>query len=482
MLIDSLPLATPYDPAEDPPGSIDPMGTVAMAEQLAEVLFPGVTARMWRARHMTFAALAALVAEHVAEDAGGDEELRLEARLGLERLFVSAVARSERWDDSWRLASRRLPGISLARRALNSKNQPLERANFLKGQAVNGPFGVIARLARNMDVIDDDNRISRNGQELLLAWSAEEGLRGILDDRGAKSPGAKWLKRLTKDVARQVKDSFWPAPRWWGWSDLAEHLRPDHLGHQESDVILRLLCGDKSVVRRRCVELLQDREIADNYVSLSDHLSRGEVDQHILAYQVQPKVDESDSDVERIIAFTIRLLDAYEQTAGHLESVVRGLLWGLTHRGGRADREQLLADPTLKPHFAGALTGLASAAQDLQSRMADLPNYPVVNDSIDLERLDETLQDALGGLESEGQLVDTVMARHRRVQKQKSKGAWIETDTKHWTLLPGFGDSGETPWTHDGAYLHPFRVSNAYSLLIDLGQIHGAEITDGQEE
>jgi len=51
MLFDCLPLATPYDPAEDPPGSIDPMGTVASAEQLADILLPGLTARMWRGRH-----------------------------------------------------------------------------------------------------------------------------------------------------------------------------------------------------------------------------------------------------------------------------------------------------------------------------------------------------------------------------------------------------------------------------------------------
>jgi hypothetical protein len=48
MLARFLPLATPFDSAEDPPGSIDPLGTVAGAEQLADVLFSGMTARMWR--------------------------------------------------------------------------------------------------------------------------------------------------------------------------------------------------------------------------------------------------------------------------------------------------------------------------------------------------------------------------------------------------------------------------------------------------
>jgi|GEM_PF-4535071 len=36
-----LPLPTTYDPAEDPPGSTDPLGTLGAAERIAEVLFPG---------------------------------------------------------------------------------------------------------------------------------------------------------------------------------------------------------------------------------------------------------------------------------------------------------------------------------------------------------------------------------------------------------------------------------------------------------
>ena len=40
MLVDNLPLPTPHDPAEDPPGSIDPLGTVASAERLARILRP----------------------------------------------------------------------------------------------------------------------------------------------------------------------------------------------------------------------------------------------------------------------------------------------------------------------------------------------------------------------------------------------------------------------------------------------------------
>ena len=41
-----LPMATPLDPAEEPPDSLDPLGTLNYAERLAEVLLPAFTVRM----------------------------------------------------------------------------------------------------------------------------------------------------------------------------------------------------------------------------------------------------------------------------------------------------------------------------------------------------------------------------------------------------------------------------------------------------
>jgi hypothetical protein len=42
------------------PCSIDPLGNITGAEQSAEVLSPGMTARMWRVRLLTFAASAVI--------------------------------------------------------------------------------------------------------------------------------------------------------------------------------------------------------------------------------------------------------------------------------------------------------------------------------------------------------------------------------------------------------------------------------------
>ena len=481
MRFDCLPKATPYDPAEDPPGSVDPLGTVAGAEQLADVLFSGMTARMWRARHLTFTALAAFVAEQVASPAG-DEELRLEARLALERLFVSAIARQESQDTEWRKASRRLPGISLARRALSSGDQPLGKQTFLKGQAINGPFGVVARLARHLDIIDDDNRISRNGQDLLLVWAAEQELPGLLDEAGSKSPGASWIKKLAGYVEDYACNSRWPTSWWWGWGQLAERLRPDKIGPRERQVLRRLLAGDESVLRRRCMELLENKEVAADYRSLQGSSGRGLLDRRMLVSNVQPMLQTGEDRLDSSIDYTIGLIDAYEQVSGQLESIIRGLLWALTHRGGRAALDGLLADPILSVHLSEARRQLRPTTQNLRARVGELAGYPEVQHAISIERLDQLLQDAESGLDGEKQLVEQVMERHWRVQQQKKKGVWIEREVSYWTLIPGFGDNNEKPWVCDGDYLHPFRVTNAYSFLADLGRIPRIEVPDAEEE
>ena len=482
MLIDYLPLTTPYDPAEDPPGSIDPLGTVATAEQLADVLLLGLTARMWRARHLTFTALAALVGERSAAIHGGSEEMRLEVRLGLERLLVSAIAwKDEKNHDHWNNAARRLPGIGLARRAIRVGHQPLGKQNFLKGQAINGPFGVMQRLARNLDIIDDDNRLSRNGEAVLLSWSAEQNLGGVLDDTNSKSQGAKWLRRLVDSVIDHVKNGSWPHSGWWGWSGLADVLRPDQPGSQEKKVLFQCLTGASNVTRARCIDLLLSPPILHGYKSGMANGPRGDLDRAILAQHIHVCVKHGRDEVDRLIRYAVVLIDTYEQISGHLEVAFRDLMWALTRHGGRSPADDLLRDSTLASRLASTRRSLTGVATRFQTVLSDLNAHVQILGAVNQDRLDQLMQDALDGRTSERALVDTVMRRHRRVQEHKRKGVWIEQDHPNWTLMPGFGDSSDAPRSYRGAYLHPFRVSNAYSLLSDLGKVRGIEMLDGEE-
>lgn len=472
-----LPLPTTYDPAEDPPGSIDPLGTLGAAERIAEVLFPGFTARMWRPRLLTFAAMASLVAERLSQAQGTQENIWQAALLGFERLFVSAVVRQQVGQpEEWGRATRRLPGSSLARRALRSGDEPLGRGNFLKGQAINGPYGVVVRLARNLGIVDEDDRLGRGGEELLLAWAADQDLPGLLDEDRSGAMGRQWLDRFVQTAATHVADGRWMSPGWSGWQDLAERLRPDSVGRQERRVLRRLLNNDP--IRARCLELLCEPRVVALFRSARDSGERSGQDRTVLLEGVLPSLSVDEREEDRAIELAVRLADAYEQVASLLEAAFNGLLWGLTRRGGQAKPAELEADPHLQPVFGPICQQLPALARGLQDLVSKMPSVPQVQDMNPIEPLDGLAFQALAAAESSTRLIETVINRHREVQSAKRKAMWIELGDR-WTLLPGFGRAADAPPEATVVYLHTFRVPNAYSFLGELG-LAEVEVPDGE--
>lgn len=471
-----LPQATPLDPAEEPPGSVDPLGTLGPAERIAEVLFPGFTARMWRPRLLTFAAVATLVSDCVKVAMPGREDENLSARLGFERLFVSAVVRQQERDiETWKLSTRRLPGSLLTRRALHSGDMPLRRNNFLKGQAINGPFGVMARLARNIGIVDEDDHLGRSGEELLWGWSADVGLTGLLDDDHSNSAGRKWLARFVQATRDHVKDVWWPSVGWSGWRELAEPLRPDGAGRRERRVLRQLLAKDP--VRARCIELLCEPSIKAVYRAAREG-SRSEQDRKVLVEAVLPALAIDDREEDRVITLTIRLADAYEEVSCLLETAFNCLLWGLTRRGGQAKHEEIEGDMLLQPIFRSLCKQLRIASRRLRDLIDRIPSVPQIADRNPLEPLDIIASQGATGGDGVTRLIEIVIARHRDVQTSKGKGMWIEPGER-WMLMPGFGLVADAPPEVQVRYLHTFRVPNAYSFLADLG-LSGVEVPDGE--
>jgi hypothetical protein len=431
---------------------------------------------MWRVRLLTFAALAAEVSGRVA--AGRDDRL-VEARLAFERLFVSAIARQEVQDTHWRKASQRLPGIGLARQALRAGDQPLARANFLKGQGVNGPFGVISRLARDIGVVDESGELERSGTELLLAWADDQALPGLLDDEAGRE-GAAWLRKLVKQVTSYLEDGQnWPAKHWPGWLDLASRLRPDQSGPRERHVIKKLLLSDPLGLRERVVRKLAESDIISIYRTAMSQSDRGEVERAVIT-QGLSRVG-SDDEVGQALHTSIELIDAYESVSGIMESVFRGILWGLTRNNGQASRTTVVNDPVLRPFLEHAHTKLRPATKSFQSKLESFEADPLAakRRSVDIDRMHKLLDDANAALPCVDDCVSAVMDRHVRVQKEKNKGVWIEDDKK-WTLMPGFGDTADEPLQYNW-YLHPYRITNIYGMLADLKVVPEVKAIDGEE-
>jgi len=358
---------------------------------------------------------------------------------------------------------------------LRSEDTPLGRTNFLKGQAINGPFGVVARLARRLGIVDEDDRLGRSGQELLLAWSDDENLPGILDEGDGGSAGKLWLDRFVQATAAHTAEGQWKSQGWSGWQELADRLRPDRIGRRERRVLRQLL--DRDPIRARCLELLSAQKALSTYRAASE-AGRSEQDRRVLLEAVLPALSVTDRTEDRVIELTVRLADAYERVAGLLETAFNGLLWGLTRRGGQATPVEIEADKHLQPIFRAICRQLSGAAQTLRGLIEKIPAVPQVSDVNPIEPLDAIAFQAQTGAESSARLIETVIARHRDIQKSKGKGMWIEPGDK-WTLMPGFGQASDGPAKPEVAYLHTFRVPNAYSFLGELG-LSGVEVPDGE--
>lgn len=472
---DWLPMATPLDPSKEPPGSLDPLGTLNYAERLAEVLLPAFTVRMWRARLLTFAAVAATVADRTVALMGGREDFRLEARLAFERLFVAAIIRlADRDPANYTPALPQLPGRDLASKAMRA-GEPLTRANFLKGQAVNGPFGVIARLARDLDLIDADGRIGRNAISLLMAWAEDEHLPGVLDEDGPSTrTGVAWMTDAVKETAACVGKHEWRGPSHRIWEQLAQHLRPDQIGLGERRALLQIL--DTSSVRRRVLGLLKDQ--ADLYRVAQRTSDRGDVERTVLLRGVRP--DLGRDNVDRLIADVITAADTYELTASLLQEAFEGIIWGLKQRGGRAQPKVVLGDERVKRHLSRTRLALEKTVPRLEQTMNLMRNQASLDTVQFVEPLVRLHEDVVAACGSERSLAEAVLDRHKRVQRQKAKAQWIEPGS-HWTLVPGENRvSGDALPDLKDTYLHPFKVSNAYAILRDLGQVH-LEDLDAEE-
>ena len=219
------------------------------------------------------------------------------------------------------------------------------------------------------------------------------------------------------------------------------------------------------------VELLKPN--LELFRNTSNQGSRGEAERAVLLRGIKPAL--TNDPLDRLIDATIAAADAYEQTAGLLQQTFDSLIFVLRERGGRVRQQDVLQDPRLRRHLEKTRTNLHKTIPAIDRATELLDRHPFDSRVMTVETLRQIGSDARDAAGSVEQLVDTVMRRHLRVQKSKHKACWIEAGAS-WTLMPGEHrvDGAALPlWSN--AFLHPFKIPNAYAVLRDLG--HVASVT-----
>lgn len=209
----SLPFLSRYDPPGASEGTLDPLGTYQIADQLAVQLVPAVRERMQRVRFLTAMAVGTLVAEDLDS---GPPQRDAAPYLVWEWLVVEALVRA-RGDDTrmWGVA-----GSQVTRRAIELHGG-LDARSYLKTPRIFGFHGIYKRLAHHLGIVDVHLAPGPRARELADVWARGQGL----PPGGLESRIGLWQNAVRRSLGNMPPRSApgWPAAR---WAELAGAFAP----------------------------------------------------------------------------------------------------------------------------------------------------------------------------------------------------------------------------------------------------------------
>ena len=423
----TLPFVTEPDPDTMSEGSLDPLGLFGTANQLADLLAPEVTARMSRVRFLTAICVGSAVVGEPEHWTAADGT---PAYLPFEWLVVESFVRA---GPPGRLD--RVPGISKARARLSDRRRHLDGPSYLKTPKVFGFFGVYKRLARDLQLVDDDLVLLPQGRELLLVWEREQHLDGFTDARGGTA-GGRLARRLRDEVRSALSHGgvrLGPTSR--RWREIAYPLAPSGAGPAEAEALWGLLrSGD--LERTRYIEAVTALPVG--------------IDTEREALETIARDSQYPDLCKRIEAVL-----AFEGLVRHLDDAFTFVRVVASERSPRAVAlPGIAASPTIDKAARGAPLAYAKASAALEPF-----------------GLAATLENQLGAFaepHSAADFVDNLLARHEQVQAAKDARSWFEREQDELRVRRlGRIDGGFTP-RHE--LLHPYRVRAVRSFAVDLGK------------
>jgi len=457
-----LPHLSAYEPLSFSEGSVDPLGLQNAAERMADLLLPGFTVRVERARCLTLATLAVELAHDPALTPADESPQR--AILAFERRCVYALARqvSKTTDP----IVRGFPGRLKALRAVESR-QPLTPTNYVKGPATNGLVGMHFRICRTGGLFDDDFNVLARGHKLLRVWESESG-------------GDVWTHlrdKVIHNLQRNLRGNF--QVNWSGFDDLAKICRLDKMKMRERAILGEALYDSNAGLQADTLSRLKMTDCSTIYrprsgsadQDLVDDRKRGEIERDVMQRMAQGAAHPvTFSAALRTVAQAVL---AYEQVAQILTTAFDSLrYYNFRHH----NRSFMLGDALNNGKVAKAVQRcvkqLIPGVDRLQAQIrtldeVDMPpgGAPRIVDSLRHELMPQLL-DGLDGKLSGRKLLEWLIARHLRVQAEKSKQPWLVQDGE--ARFRFFPEHVLDDLSRRSGFLFAYRITNAYSILTDL--------------
>jgi hypothetical protein len=431
-----IPFRSQFDPEIQGEGSIDPLGLAALADRLADWIFPGMTARMWRPRFLTAMAAASVIVEPFADALAKDGTTP--PWLIFEWYYIEPIARLP--DDE--ISGQRIPGILKAQQAARDK-VPMNPDRYLKTPKVFGFHGVYKTLATHAKVLDSRLMLNENGTQLLKIWEQEQGLSGYRDGEKNQGEGARFRRLFQDAIKASLQSCHTVKPVSWPGADfVVKHLVPYRPGSSERKFLWELL-ADKSVdLRGELFVNLRDKNLLKKF---SDEQSeRG------LLRSVRSRVSHE-------LRRRLDAIEAYENFCRPLhESFDRLQFLSSARIPGVIKVDDFEKDQRVSEIASGLHSSIASA----RSSLGESP----------IRSGFENLAQRFEGVCSGGDLFHALSEHHASVQKGKppeGKRSWFETTANGGIIVrPPYRINKNPP--HREEYVHPYRMFAAASFIQDV--------------
>lgn len=233
-----LPFLSKFDPPEQAEGSLDPLGLYSIADSLGVRLASGVRERQSRPRYLTLALVGLSACSDLPAEIG--VKSGLPKWLVYEWLVVESLVRQFRDTPS---LLQGIPGRDKVLSALNAGSVVCMNT-YLKTPSVFGFHGVYRVLGVKAGLFDAQGNSLDQGNRILSAWQADQGLVGFLEGRGAGNDFRQEIKRAVRSGldAGHSRDTGSGLRRL-----IADHLNPREPGPLERDAMWKALTGNDAM-------------------------------------------------------------------------------------------------------------------------------------------------------------------------------------------------------------------------------------------
>jgi hypothetical protein len=424
-LLDQLPRLSAYDPGAVGEGGLDPLGLGAIADRIADVLAPGVRARMSQPRFVTLSAIGAIAYQALHEMVASDNRTTVD--IVFEWLVVEAMVRhpGERRTEG-------LPGSRKTQRALKM-NDRLSARTYLNGPRVFGFTGVYRPFAHDSDVLTRDDQPGEMAEYLVGAWEGDFNLAGyVLGIAG--TPGGRFRDDIADACKHSLEKSACAAPPTGQlMRDIAERLAPREAGRTERATLRQLIVTGHHEIRNELTARL-----------VANPPSPG-ITQRELAQRLLPGCSGS-------TRAALRAAIDYENAATLLDNAFRRFLAHTTQQHGAVIGR---TDALRTPQLVDAAPRIGDLVQRALDSVAMISNELAHDTASNLRLFASRL--------TPDAFLDALLERHYDVQAGKEKLPWIDELADEWNVRTPYRDvSGDL---NDELWTHPMRLSTLATFL-----------------